>query len=87
MRNEDKPGVIGAVGTVLGERGLNVSRMQLGLDAFEQVRAVLVHQHLADQRAEQADVRAQRQVFFRQVNRPDIAHGPTEDTRTLFTAP
>jgi D-3-phosphoglycerate dehydrogenase len=32
LRNEDKPGVIGAVGTILGTRGINVSRMQVGLD-------------------------------------------------------
>lgn len=32
MRNLDRPGVIGAVGTVLGARKINVSRMQLGLD-------------------------------------------------------
>jgi hypothetical protein len=33
LRNEDRPGVIGAVGTILGSRGINVSRMQVGLDA------------------------------------------------------
>jgi D-3-phosphoglycerate dehydrogenase len=32
VANQDKPGVIGAVGTVLGSRGINVSRMQVGLD-------------------------------------------------------
>ena len=32
IRNLDKPGVIGAVGTLLGNRGINVSRMQVGLD-------------------------------------------------------
>ncbi len=32
MRNEDQPGVIGAVGTALGNRGINISRMQIGLD-------------------------------------------------------
>lgn len=32
IRNEDRPGVIGAVGTYLGGRGINVSRMQVGLD-------------------------------------------------------
>ncbi len=32
MRNEDRPGVIGSVGTLLGNRGINVSRMQVGLD-------------------------------------------------------
>ena len=32
MKNQDRPGVIGAVGTIMGERGINVSRMQLGLD-------------------------------------------------------
>jgi D-3-phosphoglycerate dehydrogenase len=31
LQNEDKPGVIGAVGTVLGKRNINVSRMQVGL--------------------------------------------------------
>lgn len=31
IRNFDRPGVIGAVGTLLGKRGINISRMQLGL--------------------------------------------------------
>ncbi|MBT8451732.1 MAG: phosphoglycerate dehydrogenase [Deltaproteobacteria bacterium] len=33
IRNEDRPGVIGSVGTLLGKRGINVSRMQVGLDS------------------------------------------------------
>jgi D-3-phosphoglycerate dehydrogenase len=33
LKNQDRPGVIGAVGTLLGGRGINVSRMQVGLDA------------------------------------------------------
>jgi D-3-phosphoglycerate dehydrogenase len=32
LRNEDRPGVIGAVGTILGGKGVNVARMQVGLD-------------------------------------------------------
>lgn len=32
VQNADQPGVIGAIGTRLGQRGINVSRMQLGLD-------------------------------------------------------
>jgi D-3-phosphoglycerate dehydrogenase len=31
LNNEDRPGVIGAVGSVLGKREINVSRMQVGL--------------------------------------------------------
>ncbi len=31
IRNDDKPGVIGAVGSVLGDAGINVGRMQVGL--------------------------------------------------------
>jgi len=31
LQNVDRPGVIGAVGTVLGRREINVSRMQVGL--------------------------------------------------------
>jgi D-3-phosphoglycerate dehydrogenase len=30
MRNRDVPGVIGRVGTILGERGINISRFHLG---------------------------------------------------------
>ena len=33
VRNQDRPGVIGALGTLLGSRGINVSRMQVGLPA------------------------------------------------------
>jgi D-3-phosphoglycerate dehydrogenase len=32
MRNDDRPGVIGAIGTLLGQNSINVSRMQMGLD-------------------------------------------------------
>jgi hypothetical protein len=32
MRNDDTPGVIGHLGSVLGEAGINISRMTLGLD-------------------------------------------------------
>src|SRR5262249_13879479 len=32
LRNQDRPGVIGAVGTILGNEGINVARMQVGLD-------------------------------------------------------
>ncbi|MFW6066859.1 MAG: phosphoglycerate dehydrogenase [Myxococcota bacterium] len=32
MRNEDRPGVIGAVGSLLGERKINVSQMQVSLE-------------------------------------------------------
>ncbi len=32
MHNDDRPGVIGKIGSVLGQRGINISRMQLGLD-------------------------------------------------------
>jgi hypothetical protein len=31
IRNEDRPGVIGALGSILGDAGINVSRMQVGL--------------------------------------------------------
>jgi len=35
LTNDDQPGVIGAIGTLLGRRGVNVSRMQVGLDQRE----------------------------------------------------
>jgi len=33
IRNHDRPGVIGSVGTLLGKNQVNISRMQLGLGA------------------------------------------------------
>lgn len=33
MKNADRPGVIGTIGTILGENDINVSRMQMGLDS------------------------------------------------------
>jgi len=33
LKNEDRPGVIGTVGTILGESKINVSRMQVALDS------------------------------------------------------
>lgn len=36
VRNEDKPGVIGRIGTFLGERGVNIARLQVGQDAGSQ---------------------------------------------------
>lgn len=32
LKNVDRPGVIGSIGTLLGQGGINVSRMQMGLD-------------------------------------------------------
>lgn len=32
IHNHDRPGVIGAIGTFLGKKGINISRMQLGLE-------------------------------------------------------
>ena len=32
IRNDDRPGVVGHIGTLLAEAGINISRMQLGLN-------------------------------------------------------
>ena len=41
IRNEDRPGVIGTVGTVLGQAGINVSRMQVGVDPVTRAAVAL----------------------------------------------
>jgi D-3-phosphoglycerate dehydrogenase len=43
LQNHDQPGVVGAVGTVLGEGGINISRMQLGLVPERSEAAMLVN--------------------------------------------
>ncbi|MBX3181322.1 MAG: phosphoglycerate dehydrogenase [Polyangiaceae bacterium] len=41
MKNADKPGVIGNIGTILGESGINISRMQVGLHRASEQAASL----------------------------------------------
>jgi D-3-phosphoglycerate dehydrogenase len=41
MKNLDRPGVIGAIGTILGESAINISRMQMGLDTATRQAASL----------------------------------------------
>jgi D-3-phosphoglycerate dehydrogenase len=43
LHNHDRPGVVGQVGTVLGQEGLNISRMQLGLVSERGEAAMLVN--------------------------------------------
>ncbi|MDJ0866446.1 MAG: phosphoglycerate dehydrogenase [Myxococcota bacterium] len=43
LHNHDRPGVVGAVGTILGEAGINISRMQLGLQPERGEAAMLVN--------------------------------------------
>jgi len=43
IHNRDQPGVVGTVGTVLGEGGINISRMQLGLVPERGEAAMLVN--------------------------------------------
>jgi D-3-phosphoglycerate dehydrogenase len=43
IQNSDAPGVVGKVGTVLGEGGINISRMQLGLVPERAEAAMLVN--------------------------------------------
>jgi len=43
LQNRDEPGVVGTVGTLLGEEGINISRMQLALVRERQEAAMLVN--------------------------------------------
>jgi len=43
LHNHDRPGVVGAVGTILGEAGVNISRMQLALQRDRHEAAMLVN--------------------------------------------
>jgi len=42
MHNQDKPGVVGAVGTLLGNNAINIARMQLGLDTPKREAVALI---------------------------------------------
>jgi D-3-phosphoglycerate dehydrogenase len=43
LQNHDEPGVVGLVGSVLGECGINISRMQLALVAERKEAAMLIN--------------------------------------------
>jgi D-3-phosphoglycerate dehydrogenase len=43
LHNHDQAGVVGTVGSILGEAGINISRMQLGLVAEREEAAMLVN--------------------------------------------
>ena len=43
LHNRDRPGVVGRVGTVLGDAGINISRMQLALNAERGEACMLVN--------------------------------------------
>ncbi len=43
LQNHDQPGVVGAVGMVLGDGGINISRMQLALIPERSLAAMLVN--------------------------------------------
>jgi D-3-phosphoglycerate dehydrogenase len=48
MQNLDRPGVIGAVGTILGKREINVSRMQVGLADGEALALYNIDQEIPE---------------------------------------
>jgi D-3-phosphoglycerate dehydrogenase len=50
IQNHDEPGVVGTVGTALGEAGINISRMQLGLVPERREAAMLVNIDRAPER-------------------------------------
>jgi D-3-phosphoglycerate dehydrogenase len=43
IQNHDEPGVVGTLGTLLGEEGINISRMQLALVRERNEAAMLVN--------------------------------------------
>ena len=61
-------------------------RFAHALDRLQQSLPMLVDQHLADDRAQQADVLAQGAVFLRQFNLSEFAHGPRVPERAKHLA-
>ena len=45
MRNADKPGVIGSVGTILGKHGVNIANFALGREGDRAIGVVIVDEH------------------------------------------
>jgi D-3-phosphoglycerate dehydrogenase len=62
LHNHDRPGVVGQVGTILGEEGVNISRMQLALQRERGEAAMLVN----------VDARPAESVIERLRNLPNV---------------
>ena len=67
ITNRDEPGVIGAIGNVLGKAGVNISRMHLGLDGKDALSLVNVDQTVPQEVLEQL---SEHVVSVKQVNLP-----------------
>ncbi|MEE2664038.1 MAG: phosphoglycerate dehydrogenase [Myxococcota bacterium] len=61
LLNQDQPGVVGTVGTILGEEGINISRMQLALVRERNEAAMLVN---VDQSPQEAVLERLRAIPF-----------------------
>jgi D-3-phosphoglycerate dehydrogenase len=66
LHNHDQPGVVGKVGTILGEEGLNISRMQLALAPDGSEAAMLVNISVAPKPEALERLRALPQVISAQ---------------------
>ena len=58
IQNQDQPGVVGSVGTVLGQGGINISRMQLALIPERSLAAMLVNIDRAPEEAVMKQLRS-----------------------------
>jgi D-3-phosphoglycerate dehydrogenase len=67
IQNRDQPGVVGQVGTILGEAGVNISRMQLGLIPERGEATMLVNVNPAPSDAVMEQLRAMPHVTAAQL--------------------
>ena len=59
IKNEDRPGVIGEVGSVLGRHGINISSFSLGRSDNGAVGVVRVSEHLGAEPAAPQQINSQ----------------------------
>jgi D-3-phosphoglycerate dehydrogenase len=67
IQNHDQPGVVGSVGTVLGQGGINISRMQLALIPERSLAAMLVNIDRAPEEAVMKQLRSLPHVISAQL--------------------
>ncbi len=62
--NEDKPGVIGKIGTILGKHRLNISRMYVGQDPMKKRNVILLSLDQSPTREAIADLEKEESVYL-----------------------
>jgi D-3-phosphoglycerate dehydrogenase / 2-oxoglutarate reductase len=63
MRNKDRPGIVGWIGTIMGKHGVNIASMSLGRDREGGQALTVLNLDSSPSDAVLAEIRADKDIF------------------------